>query len=298
MEATDKHLPKAEGLPLEISEVERKRRLATYIPQKGEHEAKFIFGEVGQKIHLESESLDKKTTIFISNCRDCEIIVDTICTKIMVQGCSNTKLICNGVVLTNSVEIWDCVDGQLEVNEILVATLQIDLCSNFSVIYSRKKLFHKMIWAAVDNYRISFRDCETIFENGYQKMIANYPGEKFQENIAQFIDSVGETGVISEKLLRLQNGFPTTEREQEEFDLKSEKNKQLAEEHFRGLIKKVDGDEDLKKLGIKTIKRDEIKKKVAKPNDPCPCASSLKYKKCCGKKLPNSSSLQEDLKAA
>ncbi len=32
---------------------------------------------------------------------------------------------------------------------------------------------------------------------------------------------------------------------------------------------------------VKTIKRDKPK---VKPNDPCPCGSGKKYKKCCGRK--------------
>ena len=42
--------------------------------------------------------------------------------------------------------------------------------------------------------------------------------------------------IRTERLLRLNNGFPTTEREQEEFDKNSEKNRKLAEEHYRGLV--------------------------------------------------------------
>ena len=303
-----KHMPKAaekgnvslEGLP----EQEIRRRLATYIPQKGNHEAKFVFGLDHQTVRVEQESIDKKTTIFISNCRDCEVVVDAMCTKIMMQGCVGTKLVCNGVVLTNSVEIWSCEDVELEVNEILVATLQVDLCTNLRVRYSRRKLFHKMIWAAVENYTISFGDddeCQqqqsenpssssspslSSFANGYEEMIARYPGETFQKNIAQFIDSKEEDGKIrSQKLLRLQNGFPTTEREQEEFDQRSEKNKKLAEEHYRGIVKIVDKDKDLQKLGIKTVKKgDGEQKEKIKPNESCSCNSRKKYKKCCGMK--------------
>ena len=203
------------------------------------------------------------------------------------------KVVCNGVVLTNSVEVWGCEDVELVVNEILVATLQVDLCTNFRVHYSRRKLFHKMIWAAVEDYTISFDDASSLepqeppsYTNGYEEMIARYPREEFQKNIAQFIDSLEEDGrVRSEKLLRLQNGFPTTEREQEEFDERSEKNKKMAEEHYRGIIKIVEKDKDLQKLGIKTVKKGEGEgKEKVKPNAECLCGSKKKFKKCCGSK--------------
>jgi len=267
---------------------ELKRRLATYLPQKGENEAKFIIGLGNESVSIEADSINKKTTIFIASCRNTTITVFSTCTKIMMQGCSGVKLICNGVILTNCVEVWHCQDTHVHVNEILVATLQVDLCSNFFVSFSRKKLFHKMIWAAVQNYKISFEDDEELFENGFQNMVAKYPEETFQEKISQFIDSLENGTIRSEKLLRLQNGFPTTEREQKEFDQRSEKNQQLADEHYHGLVEKVSKDKDLQKLGIKTIKRNNDVSKVPKPNDNCLCESNRKYKKCCGQKRRNS----------
>uniref|UniRef100_A0A7S4KUD8 C-CAP/cofactor C-like domain-containing protein n=1 Tax=Paramoeba aestuarina TaxID=180227 RepID=A0A7S4KUD8_9EUKA len=284
-----KHTPKGTQASLDgLTEQEIRRRLATYIPQKGDHDAKYLFGLENETVRIEQGSVDKKTTIFISNCQDCDLTVDAVTTKIMMVGCRNIKLVLNGVVLTNSVEIWSCQEIQLEVNEILVATLQVDLCSNFHAQYSRRKLFHKMIWAAVENYTLSFKDDDALlssYSNGYDEMIARYPGEEFQKNIAQFIDSKEEDGQIrSEKLLRLQNGFPTTEREQEEFNQKSERNQKLAEEHYRGIINIVEKDKDLQKLGIKTVKRETEETEKIKPNALCSCNSRKKYKKCCGMK--------------
>ena len=40
--------------------------------------------------------------------------------------------------------------------------------------------------------------------------------------------------------------------------------------------------EHLKKTGFKGVVKAESEK--VGPNDPCPCGSGLKYKKCCGKK--------------
>ena len=216
-----KHLPKgadertATLNDQSLSENEVRRRLATYIPQKGSHDSKFIFGENNAKNHIEKGSIDKKTTIFISNCEGGEVIIDAMCTKVMIQGCKGIKVVCNGVVLTNSVEVWACDDVVLEVNEILVATLQVDLCKNFKVSFSRRKLFHKLIWAAVDGYSITFKDIEkqllekekeeekegekivkAVFTNSYDEMVKRYPQEEFQKNIAQFIDSLEENGEV------------------------------------------------------------------------------------------------------
>jgi hypothetical protein len=281
-----KHLPKADlgELDMSLSDEEVKRRLTTYIPQKGEHAPKFLFGLKGDKVTVEVGEIEKKATVFIAKCEDTEITLKPMCTKIMMHGCKGVKLTCAGVVLTNTLEVWNSNDITIEINEVLIATLQIDVVNNVDITFSRKKLFHKLIWAAVGDYTIRFKDdADATFCNGYQKMVARYPDEEFQEKIAQFIDSLVDGQVVSEKLLRLQNGFPTTEKEQSEFDRKSEKNRKIAEEHYRGLVDKVANDEELKKLGIKTIKKEEPTKKAAKPNDKCPlCPSGQKYKKCCG----------------
>mmetsp|Transcript_1901 Transcript_1901/g.5251 ORF Transcript_1901/g.5251 Transcript_1901/m.5251 type:complete len:315 (+) Transcript_1901:50-994(+) len=281
-----KHLPKAsdeEVVKVEKDEMKLKQRLASYVPQKGDHASKFLIGLTDEKITIDVGSIEKKTTIFIANCSKTEVEVKAMCTKIMMQGCNNCKLTVAAPVLTNTVEIWQCDDTSIDIVETLVATLQVDLCKNFVAKYSRKKLFHKLIWAALDDYKIEFvDDADATFSNSYDTMAAKYPDVEMKKTIAQFIDSLDEGRVRSERLLRLRNGFPTTEREQEEFDQKSEKNRKLAEEHYRGLVDKVANDEELKKLGIKTIKKDEAQTKAAKPNEPCPCKSGAKYKKCCG----------------
>ncbi|MGN1333193.1 MAG: SEC-C metal-binding domain-containing protein [Lachnospiraceae bacterium] len=33
-----------------------------------------------------------------------------------------------------------------------------------------------------------------------------------------------------------------------------------------------------------SVQQPIVKKKKIYPNDPCPCASGIKYKKCCGRK--------------
>jgi hypothetical protein len=80
------HLPKTQEdtLPAELPPNEIKRRLATYIPQKGEHAPHYIFGLSGEKVTV--DGIDKKTTIFIASCRDTEVTVNSMCTKIMMRS--------------------------------------------------------------------------------------------------------------------------------------------------------------------------------------------------------------------
>jgi len=70
---------------------------------------------------------------------------------------------------------------------------------------------------------------------------------------------------VSEQIVRLANGYPTTEREAKAFDEKQEQ-----------LLKKL-----AQEAGITIGKKKQ--EKIA-PNSVCPkCESGKKYKKCCGK---------------
>ena len=56
------------------------------------------------------------------------------------------------------------------------------------------------------------------------------------EKIDQFIVRYVKGKLIQEQIVRLDNGFPTTEREADEFDKQKERNDKLYEEHIRQLL--------------------------------------------------------------
>lgn len=55
-------------------------------------------------------------------------------------------------------------------------------------------------------------------------------------------------------------------------------------EHFYDALKKAEIHNDLYDDFGLPIQQPIIKEKKVYPNDPCPCGSGKKYKKCCGKK--------------
>lgn len=73
----------------------------------------------------------------------------------------------------------------------------------------------------------------------------------------------------TEKVVRLDNGYPTTQREKNDFDARQEANmRKLAGEMF--------GDINM------TVPRKKKEGPKVGRNDKCPCNSSKKYKACCG----------------
>eukprot|EP01085_Mycamoeba_gemmipara_P005265 Mycagemm_TRINITY_DN10139_c0_g1::TRINITY_DN10139_c0_g1_i1::g.5265::m.5265 type:complete len:137 gc:universal TRINITY_DN10139_c0_g1_i1:717-1127(+) len=86
----------------------------------------------------------------------------------------------------------------------------------------------------------------------------------------QFIVRFVEGKLLQELIVRLKNGYPTTEREAAVFD----ENQRKKDEHMRREAEKL-----IKFVPKKYLKGDEPK--VGR-NEPCPCSSGKKYKACCG----------------
>ena len=74
---------------------------------------------------------------------------------------------------------------------------------------------------------------------------------------------------MTEKVVRLENGFPSTQREVNAFEQRQEAN-------MRILLQDMMGD-----LNISLPRKKREGPKVGR-NDKCPCSSGRKYKSCCG----------------
>lgn len=82
----------------------------------------------------------------------------------------------------------------------------------------------------------------------------------------QFKVSYDARGILrSEKVIRLRNGFPSTKREDDEHDRREEA-------ALQGLAER---------MGVTLNRKADTIGKKCKPNDPCPCGSGKKFKKCC-----------------
>ena len=141
-----------------------------------------------------------------------------------------------------------------------------------------KNLFKTLVWqgicssvvhffltvSAVHDLSLSFDDApEHKLLTGFNEMKSQYPN--IVEDIDQFITRFHKDKLLTEQIVRLKNGYPTTEREAAEFDRKQEE-----------AIQKLAAE-----AGITISKKKPTGPKV-KPNDPCTCGSGKKYKKCHG----------------
>lgn len=119
-------------------------------------------------------------------------------------------------------------------NETKVKTMQVDLCNNSSFEYSKKSNFGSIVWAASNNLQLQAENLK--MEVGIE-IARNDPRiEEINEEIEQFIIRIIKGRLLQERVVRLSNGFPTTDREADKFDKQKERNDKLYEEHVRRLL--------------------------------------------------------------
>jgi len=240
-----------------------------------EKESKKIFAMTGNPkaqqtklIHAQKDakevvdSHDPQSTLYFKNCENCEYTIESLCTKVLVESCHNCKITFNKKIVTNMIDIWKCNNTSLSINT-KVGTLQADLCKQINLEYHEKEHFQSVVWAVVHDMNITFKDdAQHNLVTGFSHMKQEIPN--IQEDLDQFIIRFVKDKLLSEQIVRLANGYPTTEREAREFDAKQEK-----------LLQKL-----AQEAGIKIGKKKDTTKQ--KPNDPCACGSGKKYKKCHG----------------
>jgi len=209
----------------------------------------------------ESDVADDEVISF-SHCKKCEYTVTGRCTKIFVDHCEDFLLRLNGTVLTATVEVDACERMNLVVNT-KIGTLQVERCSKMEVVVPESENFSGfLIWAGCFMLRVQVADLVTSCDFGLtQKLDPTINQERTQFKV--WLNALGK--LCCDKVIRLKNGFPTTKREDDE--------------HTRREEQKLD---DLaKRMGITIHRKEDAIGGRVKPNEPCPCGSGQKFKKCC-----------------
>jgi len=209
----------------------------------------------------ESEVGDDEVISFCG-CKRCQYTVNARCVKIFVERCEDFILHLNGSVLTSMLEIDACEKTNVVLNT-KIGTLQVERCSKVNVLVpSRENFQGYMIWAGCFMLRVQVDDSVMSCDFGLtQKLDPTINIERTQFKV--WMNTAGK--LCCDKVIRLKNGFPSTKREDDE--------------HTRREEEKLD--ELAKRMGVTVHrKEDQIGGRV-KPNEPCPCGSGQKYKKCC-----------------
>eukprot|EP01102_Stenamoeba_stenopodia_P002549 TRINITY_DN1239_c0_g1_i2.p1 TRINITY_DN1239_c0_g1~~TRINITY_DN1239_c0_g1_i2.p1 ORF type:complete len:278 (-),score=91.72 TRINITY_DN1239_c0_g1_i2:121-954(-) len=233
-----------------------------------EQDTKYYIDQKNQKVLITKEHCKQNSTIYFKNCHDGEYTIDPAakCCKIMIENCSGCTLTFNGKITTNMIELWRCNSVKVEVNT-KVLTFQVDLSKQVHLEFNNKQNFQSLVWAATHDLTLGYKSSPDKITTGLSHKKTEYPD--LNEEIDQFIIRVIEGKLLEERIVRLSNGFPTTQREADEHDERERKNRERANEKLKKLVKSVE------------IKHN-TGPKVGR-NDNCTCGSGKKYKKCCGK---------------
>lgn len=206
-----------------------------------EESSKFLVGRNNETIVVDREEASKVDTIFLKDVNDCDVTIRCRSAKILIESCRNSRISIAGLVMTNTVEIWKCDNTHLNIAS-KVATIQADMCETLHVNYARRELMFQIVWMGINALHVNFeKESEHSLSTGYDHMVEQMqqenPNMVLSKTIDQFVVRFVQGKLKSEQMVRLENGFPTTEREAIEFDEKKKKNDLIMEKHLRKVIR-------------------------------------------------------------
>lgn len=223
-----------------------------------------------EKKVLGEDDISADEVIVFTKCKNCEYTVNTHCTKVFINHCEDLTLRLNGKIITATVEADYCERLNLLIGT-QVGTLQVEQCKKINAVYAARELLSGyVIWAGCFLFRIQVGQGETP-----DLMRCDFGlTAKFDKTVnlerTQFKVWYGPQGkLVCDKIIRLKNGFPTTQREDAEYERKREADvSKLAERMGITIHRKCDNP-------------NATGWSKCKPNQKCPCGSGKKYKKCC-----------------
>ncbi|GBB83489.1 hypothetical protein RclHR1_01020030 [Rhizophagus clarus] len=179
---------------------------------------KFFEKESSQVKHLDNTSIPSNSTVFLRLCDDMEYIIDSVCTKIMIEECKNLKLTVNDKILTSIIEVWKSDNVNLNLNS-QVQTVQIDHCKNINLNYNNPNHFYSAVWTTTSKFSLK------IFENDQEKYTFNNEKDNEEDSLnKQNIIRLIDNKLVTEELVRAENWFPITQREWKEWTVKASAN--------------------------------------------------------------------------
>lgn len=225
---------------------------------------KSYVGLKGVEQTLTAEDYDNKMTVVFQSCRGCHFTLDSLCTKVFMTGCTDFTLTVNKKIVTQTMELFRCTNVTTHIN-VKARTVQADLSDNITLKFSSKENFDNIIWAGCEEMVTEFGDVADRMVTGWTNVQTEFAD--MHKERTQFKIHYVAGKLTQDKIIRQSDGFPTTKLAYDEYMRKQE----AAIQHMA------------KNMGITISKKSKPKDERAGRNDPCPCGTGKKFKKCCGK---------------
>mmetsp|Transcript_16855 Transcript_16855/g.25178 ORF Transcript_16855/g.25178 Transcript_16855/m.25178 type:complete len:320 (-) Transcript_16855:13-972(-) len=239
--------------------------------------SKLVLLQKDKKETFAKGSIDQMAVVFFKSCVNCEFTVESRSTKVFIEDCQNCKFHFKEKVITQVMEVWKCSNVSIR-NDTKMKTIQADLNKGLEITFDTIENFEQIIWASCEGIKLSFEADKLTMNTGLTEMKKAF--DDILPDVDQFKISDVDGKLITERIVRLKGGYPSTNREADAFDAKVAANDKAYMAHVRAMVKENPGlMQGLARKGVQPAR--EVKKKV-KPNAKCPCNSGKKYKKCCG----------------
>jgi hypothetical protein len=265
---------------MDWTDEERKRIESNLLNSQKKQEVVLIRGEEGTTRDVKSPEVKETSTLFFKACKDGNYSIDGSSTKVLIESCSNCTFHFNGQIKTEMLELWRCDNITINSNTSM-KTLQADMTNTLNLAFKNKDHFQNVIWGGVHDLSLTIGEGDAMksTKTGFKEMQEKHADQTLNMEIDQFYTRIVNDELLTEQLVRLKNGYPTTEREAKEFDDKQKANEEAREKYIRDLVKFA-----APRLGLKD---DRKRPKGFGRNDACPCKSGRKFKKCCWDKYEN-----------
>eukprot|EP01113_Clastostelium_recurvatum_P031556 TRINITY_DN3949_c0_g2_i1.p1 TRINITY_DN3949_c0_g2~~TRINITY_DN3949_c0_g2_i1.p1 ORF type:complete len:302 (+),score=85.98 TRINITY_DN3949_c0_g2_i1:76-981(+) len=251
---------------------EETKRLETELATLKGAETKVYIDEDGVVADVGENEIKAASTLYFKRCKNCTYTVTSHLTKLMIEGCENFTLNVHGKVITQVIEAWN-LTGVTKLNILSpIKTIQLDLSENVEIVYEKRDHFQQIIWGSTKLMRLIIKDAGVDHKSGLDvvKVFNKTVNDQMDQFIIRLLKNkiTGREELNDEVIVRLDGGYPTTEREAKDFDRRQEENMRIMAQEFLG--------KDLKLNKKKAAEGPKIGR-----NDPCFCGSKKKYKACC-----------------
>lgn len=153
--------------------------------------------------------------------------------KLMVETCRGCTITIKNPLVTGHCEVWSCKNTTLYL-EVGVPTLQVDMCKGLTIGFPERVHLGQIVQAAVQDMKVEFRRCpEDNFETTFAKLQAENPELEDDDKSTQFITRFVEGELMTEKVIRMINDYPTTLRESKSFTAKGQATEEKVEEFMK-----------------------------------------------------------------
>ena len=231
---------------------DERRKLAALVGNGKTQNVRLFNGRKGETIVINEETLGQggdgagggapstaSLALVLASCEGCQFTIDCYCAKVFARGLVDcvVTLAPNSKVITATLEVERCTRTALRIGSML-GTLQVEQCAGMIADFASRDCFGNgsmerkgrefgndgmVVWAGCDDLRVRIGDAalgdHVVF---CDFAVAATADRTLNRDRSQFKVSFAGGRLVSEKVVRLKNGFPATKREVDDFDQREE----------------------------------------------------------------------------